>query len=314
MKKLLVMFLLVAMVASAFANGSKESSDSTKVIGISVSGYAAPYFKALITAAEAEAAKQNVKLKVLDAEWNTQTQASQIENLIAQKVDVLEIIPCDSVAVIPSMKKVVDAGIPLVIVNTQHDASTENLIETFVGASMEDEAAMAADSAIKLIGKTEGKVVMIEGAAGSFPAIHRSSGFEEAISGYSNIELLAKQNAGWDRATAMSVMEDFLTRFSKIDVLYAHDDNMAIGAIQAIKAAGRMDEISVVSISGTIEGYDAIRSGEIFSTVSQPPDWEGEMAVKAAVDILNGKTLDKWTKTPISQVTKENVDNFKGVW
>ncbi len=315
-KKVLSMVTILALVVALLAGcGAKtdEASEEKKVIGLSVSGFAAPYFKALVAAAEIEAEKQGVILKVLDAEWDTQKQASQVESLIAQKVDIIQIIPCDSQAIIPTMEKVKEAGIPLIIVNTQHDASAEDLIVTFVGASMEDEAAMAAAAAKTIIGDVAGKVVMIEGAAGSFPAVHRSSGFIDAIKG-TQIEVIANQNAGWDRATAMSVMEDFLTRYDDIDVLYAHDDNMAIGAIQAIKAAGRMDEIKVVSISGTIEGYDAIRNGEIFSTVSQPPDWEGKAAIETAVKVLNGESLEKWVKTPIHQVTITNVDEFKGVW
>ncbi len=291
-----------------------KSDAQKKVIGIAVSGFAAPYFKALIAAAEEEAQKQNVVLKVLDAEWDSQKQASQVESLIAQKVDVIEVIPCDSKAIIPSMKKVKEAGIPLIVVNTQHDPEAEDLIVTFVGASMEDEAALAAKSIKTILGDKGGDIVVIEGAAGSFPAIHRTSGFKDAIKDSPNIKILAAQNAGWDRATAMKVMEDFLTRYPKISALYAHDDNMAIGAIQAIKAAGREKEIPVVSISGTIEGYDAIRKGEMYSTVSQPPDWEGMMSVQAAVKLLSGEKLEKWTKTPIAEVTKDNVDQFKAVW
>lgn len=284
-----------------------------KTIGISVSGFAAPYFKALIAAAEEEAKKQNVELKVLDAEWDSQKQASQVESLIAQKVDAICIIPCDSKAIIPTMKKVKESGIPLIDVNTQHDPAAEDLIVTFVGASMEDEAAMAADSIKKVLSKG-GNIVMIEGAAGSFPAIHRTSGFKDALKDTPNIKIIAAQNSGWDRAKSMAVMEDFLTRYPKIDALYAHDDNMAIGAIQAIKAAGRLKEIPVISISGTIEGYDAIKKGEIYSTVSQPPDWEGITSVQVAVKVINGEKVEKWVKTPIAQVTKDNVDQFKGVW
>ena len=109
-------------------------------------------------------------------------------------------------------------------------------------------------------------------------------------------------------------MEDFLTRYDKIDVLYAHDDNMAIGAIQAIKAAGRLSQIKVVGINGNIEALAAIKAGEMYSTVNQPPDWEGKAAVEYAVRYLNGETLPKWIKTNIEPITKANVDNFKGVW
>ena len=331
MKKFL-RFISILMVMSiltlAFAACSKSTGTDTQattaakagdpakkyVIGISVSGFQAPYFKALIAAAEEEAKKQGVELKILDAEWDAQKQASQVESLIAQKCDAIEIIPCDSKAIIPSMKKVKEANIPLFVVNTQHDAEAEDLIVTFIGASMEDEASMAADSVKKVLGDKGGKVVMIEGAAGSFPAIHRSSGFLDAIKDSPNIEVIANQNAGWDRAQAQKVMEDFLTRYPEIDMLYAHDDNMAIGAIQAIKAAGRQDKIKVVSISGTIEGYASVKAGEMVSTVSQPPDWEGKSSVEYAVKFLKGEKLEKWIKTPIAQVTQDNVDQFKGVW
>ncbi len=320
---LMVISLLVLAASACSKTPNKDSQASTTanaggggkyVIGISVSGFQAPYFKALIAAAEEEAKKQNVELKVLDAEWDAQKQASQVESLIQQKCDAIEIIPCDSKAIIPSMKKVNEAKIPLFVVNTQHDAEAEGLIVTFIGASMEDEASMAADSVKKILGDKGGTVVMIEGAAGSFPAIHRSSGFMDAIKDNPDIKVVANQNAGWDRAQAQKVMEDFLTRLPEIDVLYAHDDNMAIGAIQAIKAAGRQDKIKVVSISGTIEGYAAVKAGEMVSTVSQPPDWEGKSAVEYAVKYLKGEKLEKWIKTPIAQVTKDNVDQFKGVW
>jgi len=307
------MLILTSSLFMGFAVKTTQTTAKKKIIGISVSGFSAPYFKALIAAAEKEGKKQNVQLKIMDGEFDTQKQASQVESLIAQKVDLIEIIPADSSAIIPTMKKVKAAKIPMIIVNTQNDPSTNNLIVTFVGASMEDEATMAAESIKKVLPKG-GNVVMIEGAAGSFPAIHRSSGFETAIKDRPDIKIVAKQNAGWDRAKAMATMEDFLTRYPKIDALYAHDDNMAIGAIQAIKAAGRLKEIPVISISGTIEGYAAVKSGEIFSTVSQPPDWEGMMAVQAAVKTLKGEKLSKWIKTPISQVTKQNVSKFKGVW
>ena len=181
--KTLVLVITLALVfttlatQSLFAGGRAQSGTKRPVIGISISGFQAPYFKAMIDASEAEAKVRNVELRVLDAEWDAQKQASQIESLIAQKCDVIEIVPCDSTAIIPTMKKVKDAGIPLFVVNTQHDPAAEDLIVTFIGASMEDEAAMAAQSVKELLGTIGGNVVIIEGAAGSFPAIHRTSGF-----------------------------------------------------------------------------------------------------------------------------------------
>jgi len=319
--KILVLAIAFALVfttlatQSLFAGGGSQSGGAKKpVIGISISGFSAPYFKAMIDASEKEAKTRNVELRVLDAEFDPQKQASQVESLIAQKCDIIEIVPCDSTAIIPTMRKVKDAGIPLFVVNTQHEPAAEDLIVTFIGASMEDEAEMAANSVKELLGAKGGNVVIVEGAAGTFPAIHRTSGFKDAIANSPQIKIIANQNAGWDRAQAQSVMEDFLTRYDNIDVVYAHDDNMAIGAIQAIKAAGRLAEIKVVGIGGTIEGLDAIKAGEMFSSVSQPPDWEGQASVEYAVRYLGGEKLPKWIKTAIAPINKANVSQFKGVW
>lgn len=338
-KRLLGILLSVSMVAALLAGcGSKEAAPAEAapaeeeaapaeeaaptegtgekyVVGVSISGYQAPYFVAMVDAMEKKAEEMgNVELKVLDAEWDTQKQASQIESLIEQKCDLIEVVPCDSEAIIPTMQKVKDAGIPLFVVNTQHDPAAEDLIVTFIGASMEDEAAMCAQSMIDTFNGEECNVVIIEGAAGSFPAIHRTSGFEEAIKGQDNIHILAQQLCGWDRPTAQQTMDDFLTRYDDIDAVYAHDDNMAIGVIQALKAADRLDEVKVFSISGTIEGVEAIKAGEMVSTVDQSPTWEGEAGVEYAVRYLEGETLDKWIKTPIANINADNADEFSPAW
>ncbi|HCT92715.1 MAG TPA: hypothetical protein DF613_15250 [Lachnospiraceae bacterium] len=301
---------------SVQSGGDQDAAGGDKyVIGVSISGYQAPYFVAMVDVMEAKAKEMgNVELKILDAEWDTQKQASQVESLIEQKCDLIEIVPCDSEAIIPTMQMVKDAGIPLFVVNTQHDEAAEDLITTFIGASMEDEAAMCADSIINTFNGEECNLVIIEGAAGSFPAIHRTSGFEAAVEGQDNIHILAKQNCGWDRPTAQQTMDDFLTRYDNLNAVFAQDDNMAIGVIQALKAAGRLDEVKVFSISGTIEGVDAVKAGEMVSTVDQSPQWEGEAAVEYAVKCLEGETLDKWIKTPIADINKENADQFSPAW
>lgn len=285
-----------------------------RTIGFSVAGFSTPYFRVLVDYAKIEAIRQEVDLKASDAEWNTQKQANQIEDLLARKVDAICIIPIDSKVIIPSFRKVKEAGIPLIDVNVQNDPEADGIIDTFVGASMEEEATLAAESIMKLLGDRGGNVVMLEGAAGNFAAIHRTLGFEDEIRKNANIRIIAREYTGWDREKAMKAMEGFLTRFKRIDALYAHDDNIAIGAIQAIKKAGRAGEFPIASISGNIDGYEAIKRGEIYSTVSQPPDWEGITAIQVAVMLMNGEKVDKWVKTPVKPVTRENVSDFKGLW
>lgn len=326
MKRILIFILIAIGFILLFTNcNSKNEENKTisitygncpnnKTIGFSVAGFSTPYFRVLLDYSKLEAIKQDLNLVVMDAEWNSNKQISQIESLINQRVDAICVIPINSKNVIPAFIKVKEAGIPLIDVNVQNEPEANNIIDTFVGASMEEEAELAADSIMKLLGSKGGNVVMLEGAEGNFAAIHRTIGFEETIKRNPNIKLIATAYTGWDKTKAREEMEKILTKFKKIDALYAHDDNIAIGAIEAIKATGRAGEFPIASISGNIDGYEAVRRGEIFSTVSQPPDWEGITAVKEAIKLINGENVDKWVKTPVKLVTRENVSNFKGLW
>jgi ABC-type sugar transport system substrate-binding protein len=295
-------------------NTEATPSANRKIIGFSVAGFSTPYFRILIDYAKLEAIKQGIELKVVDAEWDMAKQQKQIDDLISQKVDALCVIPIDSKQIIPALRRVKKQGIPLIDVNVQNDPQADEIIDTFVGASMEEEATYAAESIMKLLGDKGGNVIILEGAAGNFAAIHRTMGFEEAVKKNPNIHIIDRKYTGWDMGVAEKAMEGFLTKYKKIDALYAHDDNIAIGAIKAIKKAGRAGEFPIASITGNIEGYEAVKRGEIYSTVSQPPDWEGTTAIRVAVKLINGEKVDKWVKTPVKQVTKENVSNFKGIW
>lgn len=313
MKKIVSILLVLVLMMAGFCLAEK-TYDYT--IGVSISGFTAPYFVAM-TETMNETAKNypGLELKILDAEWDVQKQAAQIESLIEQKCDLIEIVPCDSTAIIPTMQKVYDAGIPLFVVNTQHDASSEDLITTFIGASMEDEAALCAQSMIDYFGDEQVNMVIIEGAAGSFPAIHRTEGFKAAIEGKDNFNILATQLCEWDRPTAQATMEDYIVRYGdQLNAVFSHDDNMAIGVIQALKAAGMLEQVAVFSISGTREGVDAIIAGEMVSTVDQSPTIEGINAVDYAVRFLEGEQLDKWVKTPIAAITAENASEFDPAW
>lgn len=296
------------------AGSEGRQNGSGKVIGFSVAGFTAPYFKVLIDYARQEAIKHDAGLLVFDAKWSNTRQEEHIDEFLKRKVDAICVIPADSKAIIPAFRKVKEAGIPLIDVNVQNEPEADHLIDAFVGASMEEEAALAAESIIKLLGDRGGNVVVLEGAEGNFASIHRASGFEQALRDYPNIKIIGRRYTGWEKDKAKSAMKEFLSRYKKIDALHTQDDNIAIGAIEAIKEAGRAGEFPVASISGNIDGYEAVKKGEIYSTVSQPPDWEGITAVQVAVKLMNGEKVEKWVKTPVKLVTRENVAHFKGIW
>ncbi len=286
---------------------------SGKSIGFSVAGFAAPYFSVLIDYAKLEALENDVYLYVKDAKWNTVQQSADIDEFIGLGVDAICVIPIDSKQIIPSFEKVKKADIPLIDVNVQHDPQAEGLIDCFVGASMTKQAAMAAESLMGLMKEDDTNIIMLEGAAGNFATIGRAKGFEEMIAG-TRFKIIGRAYTGWEKDKAEEIMKEMLEKYDDIDALYAHDDDIAIGAIQAIKASGRAGEFPIVSISGNIDGYEAIKRGEILSTVSQPPDWEGIMAIRVAIDLMEGREVKKWIETPVALVTKENVSEYKGLW
>jgi ABC-type sugar transport system substrate-binding protein len=320
-KKVIVLLMAAAMTVSMVACGSsttKTTSSGAKkqiVIGLTMAGMDSAYLKPVSTYAQKEAAAKGAKLILTDAQWDAQKQADQINSFIAQKVDAIIINPVDASSMLPSLKKIKAAGIPCIDLNMKVDDVSSDYINTYVGASMQAEAQMAADMTDKALDSKGGNVVIIEGAPGSDAQIYRTKSYEDQItSKYPNIKILGIENGAWDRSKAMAAAQDLLTKYPNIDVIYCHDDNMSIGAIQAAKAAGRFAKIKFVGIGGSIDGINAITAGDMYGSVTQPPDFEGSSSVDAAIDAASGKTLKAWIRDPVQMILKDNVSQFKGLW
>ena len=322
MKKVFLLFIIVYIaLQSCSANKGYKTAEPVsrvnygdkKVIGISLSG-SAPYFDAMIDYAKLEAARNKAKVLVLDAGWDSKIQAGQISELLSMNIDAICVVPVNSHEIIPSLKEIKEKGIPLIHLNVPNADQADHLIDTYVGASVVEEGILAAESVLKIVGENGGNIVIIEGAEGNYVTIGRTAGLTEYISSNPNIEIIAKSYTKWTKEDAKAEMAKILKAHAKIDVVVTHDDNLAIGCIRAIKALGRAGEFPIVSIGGNAKGYNAIKKGEIFSTVCQPPDWEGITAIQAAVKLMNGEKVKKWLKTPVSLVTRENVRTFKELW
>lgn len=321
-KRRVVICIAAALILLCSCSETVEKTDRNNwtknpeklTIAFSIPGYSAPYFRAMIDYAMLEAVNNGMELVSMEADWDTKVQEEDIDYLIEQKVDAVCVVPVDSLAVVDVYQRVKQAGIPLIDVNVQNDDLSQNVIDCFVGASMEEESYLAAESMMKLLGESGGNIVMLEGAEGNFATVHRTKGFEDAIAQNINYKIIARAYTGWEREIAKQKTKGFLEQYPEIDALFAHDDNIAIGAIEAIKEAGRAGEFPIISISGNTDGYEAIKNGEIYSTVSQPPDWEGITAVRTAIRLINGEEVPKWIKTPVKLVTRENVSEFRGIW
>ena len=231
-----------------------------------------------------------------------------------QGVDGIIIEPNDMEAFLPTAQLLKEAGIPLIVFCQDFEDEYKDLRICYVGCDDYQCGVVAGEDAIKCLGEAGGKVVCVEGAVGSTPQVKRHDGFFDAIEG-SNIEVLECQCSPWDRQTAVTIMENYITRYGEdIDLVFAHDDNLALGAIEALKAAGLNGKIPVIGYNGMSDAFDAIRAGDMYSTLIQPLFWGGETAVQAMFDYLNGTPIEPAYYDIMVDVYATNIDECEPEW
>ncbi|HEX9247201.1 MAG TPA: ribose ABC transporter substrate-binding protein RbsB [bacterium] len=290
--------MLGAVLIGATAAGGPAAGRPT--VGLAISTLNNPFFVDLRDGAQAAAAKAGVALVVLDAQNDPARQASSIEDLIAKKVRVVIINPTDSDAIVPTVKKLNAAKIPVITVDRAANGGT---VAAHIASDNVAGGRMAADYVgTRLRGK--GNVVMLEGIPGSSAARDRGKGFREGLKQYPGIALVASQTADFDRAKGLAVMENILQAQKKIDAVFAQNDEMALGAVQAIEAAKRGREMFVVGFDAIADALKAIQEGRMAATIAQQPKEMGRLAVEAAATVLKGGTVPHFTPVPLRLVTK----------
>ncbi len=289
----LLVLLLVLTVIPLHAAGMQT-------VGLSISTLNNPFFVDLRDGAKAAAGRLKVDLVVLDAQNDAAKEASGIEDLIQKKASVIVINPTDSDAIVPTVKKINTANIPVVTVDR---GANGGAVAAHIASDNVAGGKMAADFiGRRLNGK--GSVVMLEGIAGTSAARDRGKGFRDGLKKYPGIKLLASQTADFDRAKGLTVMENILQAQKKIDAVFAQNDEMALGAVQAIEAAKRQKQTFVVGFDATNDAVAAVKAGRLAATIAQQPKLMGQLAVEAAVNILNKKPVPKFTGVPLKLVTK----------
>ena len=310
--KILSITLAVGMLSSMVGCGTKSSaSDAGKkkqmVIGLSMNTLNNPFFVDVKKGAEKGAADNKAKLIVTDAQNQASKQQTDIENLIQQKPDVLIIDPCDSDAIVSAIQDANDAKIPVI---TLDRASNGGTVISHIGY----DAIKAGNLAGEYLGKAlngKGKVVEIMGIMGTNVAQDRSKGFNAAISKYPDIKIVAKQTANFDRAEAMKVMENILQANPQIDGVYCANDEMALGATEAMTAVNRMSKITLVGNDAIDDALASIKAGKQKATIAEPPFYLGKTGVQDAVKLINGGKLEKKIILKSELVTKENIASIK---
>ncbi|MGE8020052.1 ribose ABC transporter substrate-binding protein RbsB [Peribacillus frigoritolerans] len=294
-----LMVLAACSMDSGLTDDKKEKKDSMKdvKVGVSISTLNNPFFVSLKDGIEKEAKEKGMKVTVVDAQDDTAKQISGIEDLILQKVDVLLVNPTDSAAISSAVKDANDAGIPVITIDRSSD---EGDIETFIASDNVAGGEMAAEYLVKELGE-KAKVVELEGVSGASATRERGKGFHNIAD--KQLEVLTSQTAEFDRTKGLNVMENILQGNKDIQAVFAHNDEMALGAIEAIKAAGK--DIIVVGFDGNDDALKAVESGELKATIAQQPALIGEEAVNAAEKILKGDKVDDTISVPLKLITKE---------
>ena len=265
-------------------------------IGLSVSTQNNPFFVSLVEGAQAKADEDGVELVVVDAGDDTAKQASDVEDLISRNVSVLIVNPVDSDAVAPAVQNAVSQGIKVISVDrviNGVDVVCQIASDNVAGAKM------ATEYLIEQIGEGA-KVAEIQGTTGASATIDRGEGFHEAADGV--MDIVSSQTANFDRAEGMTVMENMLQSDGGIQGVFAHNDEMALGAVEAIAASGK--DIKVVGFDATDDAVAAVEEGRMLATVAQKPELMGETAVETAEKLIAGEEVEQSMPVEVELITK----------
>lgn len=284
------------------AGSAAAPTPATKPIrvGFAQIGAESDWRKANTDSIRSEAERRGIDLTFSDAQQKQDNQIKALRNFIAQGVDVIAFSPVVETGWEPVLREIKAAGIPVVLTDRAVEVTDESLFVTFIGADFVEEGRQAAKW---LVEATGGKAVVAElqGTPGSAPAIDRKRGFEEVIREHPGISIVKSQSGEFTRAKGREVMETFLKspEGATITALYAHNDDMAIGAIEAIKAAGRTPgvDIKVVSIDAVKAAFEAMVAGELNCTVECSP-LLGPQLFDAVQAVIDGKELPRRIVTP----------------
>ncbi len=273
-------------------------ADKGITLGLSLSTLNNPFFVTLKEGAEAAAAEAGVKLIVVDAQDDPAKEATNIEDLIQKGVDALLINPTDSDAIVPSIQKANQAGIPVFTIDRGANGGD---IVSHIASDNVAGGAMAAKFLCDAIGGS-GKVVELEGIAGTSAARDRGQGFDDYMSANcSGAEIVAKQTANFNRAEGLSVFENILQAQPDVTAVFAHNDEMILGAIEAAKAAG-VTGITFVGFDAVDDAVAAVEAGDLAATVAQQPDQIGALGVETAIAALNGETVPDYIPVDLALV------------
>ncbi len=260
---------------------------------------------ALINKIQSENA--NIDLQFADANQDSTKQLGDADTFIAKKVDILILVPNDAEAIVPAVEAANAAGIPVICLGIK--AASGDYI--YVGSENYDSGHMQGEMFAETLHENA-KVLYLAGTAGMQHSTDRRQGFLDALkeAGREDVEILADLDGNYEMAKAMQITEDWIQKYPKFDAIVAANDQMALGAVEALKGANRLEGVQITGVDGLEEAYDAIKAGEMVQTILQDAPGQAEAAYGVITKLMNGEDVDKEVLVPFQSVTADNVADY----
>jgi ribose transport system substrate-binding protein len=319
----LIVFFVLALVAAACSDSDGDETTTTAggegettstaageadtgspTIGFAISSFDNDFFVSLRDGVEGAAVDAGATVTISDAGGDAATQASQVEDFITQGVDLIMVNPVDSDAIVPSVEAANAAGIPVIAVDR---GSSGGDIASFVASDNVLGGTMAGEYLFEQMGGS-GEVLELQGIIGTSAAQDRGDGFQIALDAAPDIDRVAQQTANFARDEGLTVTENLLQANSDATGLFAHNDDMALGAVEAAAAAGL--DLIIVGFDAAPDALQAVADGDMAGTIAQQPVLMGQLALEAALGVIAGDTVSPVIAVPVALVTPDNVADF----
>ena len=302
MKKLFTILMMalvvIGLVAGCGSDSKKDGGDQKQgTIGFSVSTQNNPFFVSLKKGVEEQAKTMGLKVKIVDAQNDPAKQANDISDLLESGVTVLIVNPVDSAAISTSVEAANNKKIPVITVDRSADKGT-------VVSHIASDNVKGGEMAAKLIADKMGngaKVAELEGIPGASATRERGQGFHNIAD--KMLTVVTKQTAEFDRTKGLNVATNMLQANPDVVAIFAHNDEMALGAIQAAKSAGK--QIFIVGFDGTEDAQKAVQDGTMAATIAQQPELMGKLAVDTAAKVVKGEKVEAKIPAELKLVTKQ---------
>lgn len=305
-KKIATGLLAAGMLLNGFGMSATNvtAEEVEGKIGFSISTLNNPFFVSIADGAEEKAKELGVDISIVDAGNDPAKQSTDIEDLISSGIKVLIVNPEDSASVGPSVQMAIDAGIKVISVDRIVEGAD---VDAYIGTDNVKAAESVGEYMLENLTE-EDEVAVLEGVPGASSAIDRKEGLMNALDGKVNI--VSSQTANYDRTEGMTVTENILQANPNLKVIFASNDEMALGAIEAVNAFGKVpgEDILVTGFDATDDAKQAVKDGTMVVTVEQKPLDMGKLAVETAVKMLKGETVEKEIPTDVTLLDKEAVE------